>query len=112
MEDSVFSLTENSTFSQCLFQITPGRCRRSAAQRRGIDAVGRQSEGSVLRGVEDRTLLYHSPGVLGSLSSFVCACTGRPLTGNVPQPCIHQKQPDLGAWADFQPLRWWFPFLR
>lgn len=48
--------------------------------------VGRQSEGSAKRGVEDRTLLYHSLGVLGSLLSFMCACTIKPLVSNVLQP--------------------------
>ena len=88
-----FLLKENSTFAYCLFQIAPRRCGGVWLLRAGrIDAVGRQSEGSAQRGAEDRTLLYHSPGVLGSLSSFVCTHTVRTLARNVPQPCITRKK--------------------
>ncbi len=69
-----FSLTENSTFSYCLFQISPRRVwGRSAAQSRGIDAVGRQSEGSAQRSAGGQDTLVSLTGCSRQLG-VLCVC--------------------------------------
>lgn len=64
-----FSLKEDSTFFLLpVSNLTKMVWGRSAPRSRGINAVGRQSEGSVLRVAEDRTLM----GVLQLVVVALC----------------------------------------
>lgn len=79
MEGSNFLLQRNPTFSHRVqvSALTEELCRHVAAwSQENQCRIGRRSEGSAQRGAEGKTLLGHSPGVLGSL----CALYSRKLS--------------------------------